>query len=193
MWIFVAKSLKKHGFDAEPIHGDLDQSHRTRTLDGFRAGTIRFSRGLRRGRAGARHPKRKPCVQLRRPQPRRRLRAPHRPHRPRGTQGRRHLAGGAFGREVSRRDPGPDRNHDPPGRAAMVPRGSTGARRPEGSAPRRKSRNPPGGVVPRRASPREEAPEPAAATPDETASETRTETAPEPEPQPERRPRRERG
>jgi superfamily II DNA/RNA helicase len=38
----VAKSLKKHGFDAEPIHGDLDQSHRTRTLDGFRAGTIRL-------------------------------------------------------------------------------------------------------------------------------------------------------
>jgi superfamily II DNA/RNA helicase len=38
----VAKSLKKHGFNAEPIHGDLDQSHRTRTLDGFRDGTIRF-------------------------------------------------------------------------------------------------------------------------------------------------------
>ncbi|MGP1355528.1 DEAD/DEAH box helicase [Roseicyclus sp.] len=38
----VAKSLKKHGFNAEAIHGDLDQSHRTRTLDGFRAGTIRF-------------------------------------------------------------------------------------------------------------------------------------------------------
>ena len=38
----VAKSLKKHGFNAEPIHGDLDQSHRTRTLDGFRDGSIRF-------------------------------------------------------------------------------------------------------------------------------------------------------
>jgi superfamily II DNA/RNA helicase len=38
----VAKSLKKHGLNAEPIHGDLDQSHRTRTLDGFRDGTIRF-------------------------------------------------------------------------------------------------------------------------------------------------------
>ena len=38
----VAKSLKKHQLNAEPIHGDLDQSHRTRTLDGFRAGTIRF-------------------------------------------------------------------------------------------------------------------------------------------------------
>ncbi|MEE4119654.1 MAG: DEAD/DEAH box helicase, partial [Paracoccaceae bacterium] len=38
----VAKSLKRHGFNAEPIHGDLEQSHRTRTLDGFRDGSIRF-------------------------------------------------------------------------------------------------------------------------------------------------------
>ena len=38
----VAKSLAKYGYDAAPIHGDLDQSQRTRTLDGFRAGTLRF-------------------------------------------------------------------------------------------------------------------------------------------------------
>ncbi|NDR56382.1 DEAD/DEAH box helicase [Aliiruegeria sabulilitoris] len=38
----VAKSLKKYGLNAEPIHGDLDQSHRTRTLDGFRDGSITF-------------------------------------------------------------------------------------------------------------------------------------------------------
>ncbi|WP_341214373.1 DEAD/DEAH box helicase [uncultured Limimaricola sp.] len=38
----VAKSLKKHGYDAEPIHGDLDQSQRTRTLDGFRAGNVKI-------------------------------------------------------------------------------------------------------------------------------------------------------
>jgi len=38
----VAKSLKKHGFDASPIHGDLEQSVRTRTLDGFREGTVRL-------------------------------------------------------------------------------------------------------------------------------------------------------
>jgi superfamily II DNA/RNA helicase len=38
----VAKSLKQHGFDAAPIHGDLDQSQRMRTLDGFREGTLRF-------------------------------------------------------------------------------------------------------------------------------------------------------
>ena len=37
-----ATSLKKYGYDAAPIHGDLDQSQRTRTLDGFREGNIRF-------------------------------------------------------------------------------------------------------------------------------------------------------
>ncbi|NBE08969.1 DEAD/DEAH box helicase [Paragemmobacter ruber] len=36
----VAKSLKSHGFNAAPIHGDLDQSVRTRTLDGFRDGSV---------------------------------------------------------------------------------------------------------------------------------------------------------
>ncbi|MDP4031941.1 MAG: DEAD/DEAH box helicase [Pseudorhodobacter sp.] len=36
----VAKSLKQNGFNASPIHGDLEQSLRTRTLDGFRDGTI---------------------------------------------------------------------------------------------------------------------------------------------------------
>ncbi len=38
----VAKSLKKHGYNAEPIHGDLDQSRRMEVLQGFRDGTIRF-------------------------------------------------------------------------------------------------------------------------------------------------------
>ncbi|MFN0116349.1 MAG: DEAD/DEAH box helicase [Paracoccaceae bacterium] len=38
----LAKSMKQHGFDAAPIHGDLDQSQRTRTLDGFRDGSLRF-------------------------------------------------------------------------------------------------------------------------------------------------------
>ncbi|HHX91842.1 MAG TPA: DEAD/DEAH box helicase [Paracoccus sp.] len=38
----LAKSLKKHGLDASQIHGDLDQSVRTRTLEGFRDGTLRF-------------------------------------------------------------------------------------------------------------------------------------------------------
>ena len=38
----VAKSLKKYGYDAAPIHGDLDQSQRTKTLDGFREGQLRI-------------------------------------------------------------------------------------------------------------------------------------------------------
>jgi superfamily II DNA/RNA helicase len=38
----VAKSLQKHGFNASPLHGDLDQSLRTKTLDGFRAGTVQI-------------------------------------------------------------------------------------------------------------------------------------------------------
>ncbi|MEP4197345.1 MAG: DEAD/DEAH box helicase [Aliishimia sp.] len=38
----VAKSLKKYGYDAAPIHGDLDQSQRTRTLEGFRNNELRF-------------------------------------------------------------------------------------------------------------------------------------------------------
>ena len=36
----LAKSLIKHGFSAAALHGDLDQSVRTRTLDAFRAGEI---------------------------------------------------------------------------------------------------------------------------------------------------------
>ncbi|KAF0674849.1 DEAD/DEAH box helicase [Profundibacterium mesophilum] len=38
----VAKSLTKNGYDAAPIHGDLEQSQRTRTLEGFREGKLRF-------------------------------------------------------------------------------------------------------------------------------------------------------
>jgi superfamily II DNA/RNA helicase len=38
----VAKSLKVHGYDAAPIHGDLDQSVRTKTLEGFRRGELKL-------------------------------------------------------------------------------------------------------------------------------------------------------
>ena len=38
----VAKSLKTHGFDAAAIHGDLDQSHRTKTLADFRSGALKI-------------------------------------------------------------------------------------------------------------------------------------------------------
>lgn len=38
----VAKSLKRHGFDAAPIHGDLDQSLRMKTLADFRSGALKI-------------------------------------------------------------------------------------------------------------------------------------------------------
>ncbi len=38
----VAKSLTKYKYNAAPIHGDLEQSQRTKTLDGFRDGSVRF-------------------------------------------------------------------------------------------------------------------------------------------------------
>ena len=37
-----AKSLKKYGFNAAPIHGDLDQKNRMNTLDDFRTGSLQF-------------------------------------------------------------------------------------------------------------------------------------------------------
>ena len=37
----VAKALKKSGIDASPIHGDLDQSVRTRTLGAFKDGELK--------------------------------------------------------------------------------------------------------------------------------------------------------
>ena len=38
----VAKSLTVHGFDAAPIHGDLDQSTRMKTLAAFRSGELKI-------------------------------------------------------------------------------------------------------------------------------------------------------
>ncbi|HRP09421.1 MAG TPA: DEAD/DEAH box helicase [Terricaulis sp.] len=38
----VALSLKRHGYNAAPIHGDLDQSLRMKTLDRFRTGDLQY-------------------------------------------------------------------------------------------------------------------------------------------------------
>ena len=38
----VARSLQRHGFSAAPIHGDLDQSQRTKTLGQFKSGELRL-------------------------------------------------------------------------------------------------------------------------------------------------------
>jgi superfamily II DNA/RNA helicase len=36
------KSMRKHGFNAGALHGDMDQSSRTATLDAFRAGDLQY-------------------------------------------------------------------------------------------------------------------------------------------------------
>jgi superfamily II DNA/RNA helicase len=38
----LAKSLVKYGYNAAPIHGDLEQSQRTKTLDAFRSGELKL-------------------------------------------------------------------------------------------------------------------------------------------------------
>ena len=38
----VAKSLTKHGFSAAPLHGDLEQSMRMKTLDQFKNNEIQL-------------------------------------------------------------------------------------------------------------------------------------------------------
>ena len=38
----VAKSLQKHGFSAAPLHGDLEQSTRMKTLDAFKSGEVKL-------------------------------------------------------------------------------------------------------------------------------------------------------
>ena len=82
----VAKSLAKHGFDAAPIHGDLDQSLRTKTLDRFRAGELKILVASDVAARGLDVPGGQPCLQFRRADPCRRLCPPHRPHRPRRPQ-----------------------------------------------------------------------------------------------------------
>lgn len=37
-----AKSLNKYGYQAAPIHGDLDQAQRMKTLDDYREGRLKF-------------------------------------------------------------------------------------------------------------------------------------------------------
>ena len=93
----VAKSLRKHGFDASPIHGDLDQSTRMKTLEAFRKGDLKLLIASDVAARGSRHPRRQPRLQLRHPAPRRGLRPPHRPHRAR-RQDRRDLHAGDPGR-----------------------------------------------------------------------------------------------
>src|SRR5262249_31638496 len=38
----VAKSLQRHGYNAAPLHGDLDQRFRMQTLDRFKTGELKL-------------------------------------------------------------------------------------------------------------------------------------------------------
>jgi hypothetical protein len=94
------------------------------------------SRRLRRGSARARHPRRQPRVQLRRPPPRRRLCPPHRTHRP-GGQDRRDL----YDRDLRRRavaGQGPEADRPVAGRGGSRSRLERGQER--GPRPQRRSR-----------------------------------------------------
>ena len=83
------RSLLRHGFSVQALHGDMDQSARTAALEQFRKGEVTLLGRVRRRRPRPRYPRRQPHLQFRRADPCRRLRAPHRPYRPRRTQRRR--------------------------------------------------------------------------------------------------------
>ena len=124
----VAKSLKKHGYNAEAIHGDLDQSVRTRTLDAFRAGDLRLLIASDVAARGLDIPSVSHVFNFDIPIHSRRLRPPHRPHRPGRARRQGDFALPAVGREIPDRDRGageeidprarqPARHHDQQGRA----------------------------------------------------------------------------
>ena len=78
------KSLQKHGFSVGALHGDMDQSARTAGAGSIPQGRDSAAGRLRRRRPRPRYSRRQPRLQFRRPASCRRLRPPHRPHRPRG-------------------------------------------------------------------------------------------------------------
>ena len=92
-------SLKKHGFNAAALHGDMDQFSRLKTLDAFRNGQITYLIASDVAARGLDIPAGQPRVQFRRPGSCRGLRASRRPHRPGGARGpclyACHLRGGA--------------------------------------------------------------------------------------------------
>ena len=108
----LQSSLKKHGFNAGALHGDMSQPARMETLDRIQAGRDPDPRRLRRRRPRPRHRRHEPRLQFRRAVLARGLRAPHRPHRPR-RQDRPFLHPGlAVRRRSDRGDREADRHHD---------------------------------------------------------------------------------
>ena len=148
----VAKSLKKYGYDAEAIHGDLDQSQRTRTLDAFRDGKLRLLVASDVAARGLDIPAVSHVFNFDVPSHSRGLRPPHRPHRPRRPlgQGAHHLRApsdekylAAIEALIRQRDPAgrePAQGRPAPPRsvpaATRRPRSAAGRRRREDRARR---------------------------------------------------------
>ena len=158
------RSLVRHGFNAVALHGDMDQSARTAALDAFRNGEVEAADRLRRRGPRARHSRRQPRLQFRRPAPCRRLRPSHRPHRPRRQDRHRHHHRRPRRRQGRRRDRKADRPEHSLGRGcrprvAPTPRPPSDSRRRRArAAPRRTRRRPPqaraASAAPPRSSPR---------------------------------------
>ena len=78
----VADDLAERGFDASPLHGDMQQVAREKALDEVPRGQAQGARRDRRGRPRHRRRRRHPRHQLQLPRGREDLRPPDRPHRP---------------------------------------------------------------------------------------------------------------
>ena len=85
------KSLTKHRFSAGALHGDMSQTIRFQTLGEIQVRRTAAAGVQRRCRARPRHRRAVACVQLRRADPCRGLRPPHRAHRPCRARGSTHL------------------------------------------------------------------------------------------------------
>ena len=109
----LAKSLKRHGFDAQAMHGDLDQKLRMKILQAFRDGELKLLIASDVAARGLDIPNVVAHLQLRRADPLRGLRPPHRPHRPRRPLGHLDHPLPAARGEVPRQDRGAGEEGDP--------------------------------------------------------------------------------
>ena len=106
----LGETLQSRGFDAETLHGDLNQTQRDRVLQRFRSGQIESARGHPGGGSRPRHNRGNARLQLRHPRGCRLLCAPYWTHRSGGAQRQGHHAGAAQGNPAAQ-------NHRAPGRA----------------------------------------------------------------------------
>ncbi len=77
------RSLLRHGFSVQALHGDMDQSARTAALEQFRKGEVTLLVASDVAARGLDIPEVSHVYNFDVPHPCRRLRSPHRPHRPR--------------------------------------------------------------------------------------------------------------